>query len=485
MKRIILYCLLLIVTTQTHYLLGQGVESKHPNVILFIADDVGWNDLGCYGNQQVSSPNIDRLAEKGLRFTNFYLTASSCSPSRCSIISGRYPHNTGAAELHTALPQSIITFPALLKEAGYYVAHAGKWHLGENARRGFNVIHDKREQNGDGGELLRLTTLKNRPKGQPFFMWFASYDSHRPWGPNNFTGTNNPGDIRPPVFMANSPVTRLDLSRYYDEISRFDFYIGRVIEELKREGEAENTIIVIISDNGSPFPRAKTRTYDSGMKTFFIVTSQNAGYVKKGVSTSLVSAIDIAPTILDLAGISPASNFQGRTFKDLLKDPSMPFRNYVFSEHNWHDYEACERMVRTKDYLYNLNYRNQLSNPGPADVTSSPSFDNLRNLRAQGKLNQWQEDIFKVPRLSEELFDCRTDSLQLYNVATQKKFTEVRTRLNHILNQWSKETNDSIPDSLTGDWFDRDNGEPLKGKKLRGTMPGGKNALTTTNGGPF
>src|SRR5690606_16278172 len=121
-------------------------------IILFIADDVGWNDFGCYGNKDVSTPNIDRIAKAGLRFDNAYLTTSSCSPSRCSIISGRYPHNTGAVELHTPLPEEISIFPEVLQLAGYFTGHAGKWHTGNATRRGFDVIYDERKLNGPGGE---------------------------------------------------------------------------------------------------------------------------------------------------------------------------------------------------------------------------------------------------------------------------------------------------------------------------------------------
>src|SRR5690606_15279874 len=133
------------------------------------------------GNRQVKTPIIDRIAKEGLRLTNAFLTTSSCSPSRCSVISGRYPHNTGAAELHTPLPPEISIFPELLKNAGYYTAPAGKWHMGEYAKRGFNVVYDKLKDNGDGGEEMWVKTLQQRPKQKPFFLWLASYDAHRPW----------------------------------------------------------------------------------------------------------------------------------------------------------------------------------------------------------------------------------------------------------------------------------------------------------------
>ena len=123
---------------------------NQPNIILFIADDVSWDDLGCYGNRDVKTPNIDRLASQGIRFDNFFLTASSCSPSRNSIITGRYPHNTGACELHTEPPLEMVSFPEILKQNGYYSAHSGKFHMGKYAMRGFDVSTQGKEV-GDGG----------------------------------------------------------------------------------------------------------------------------------------------------------------------------------------------------------------------------------------------------------------------------------------------------------------------------------------------
>ncbi len=465
-------------------LLAQNKENA-PNIILFIGDDVGWNDLGCYGNKAVVTPNIDRIAQDGIRFTNAYLTASSCSPSRTSIISGRYPHNTGSAELHTPLPAEVAIFPELMKKAGYYTAQAGKWHMGDAAKRGFDTIHDNGKENGDGGEEMWLSTLRERPRERPFFMWFAAIDAHRPWGTNDFSGKNDPNAITPPPFLAQSDTTRQDLAWYYDEITRFDDYIGQVEVELKAQGVLDNTLIMIMSDNGRPFPRSKTRVYDSGMKTPFIV-KWNDGLPRKGVvSSSLISVIDIAPTLLELSGVEILPGFQGKSFARVLKNPESEFRNYVFSEHNWHDYEALERMARTKEYLYVLNLRPNLSNPGPADSNSSPSFQDLKAIRDAGQLTAAQADVFMVPRPAEELYDCTKDPLQLVNIASLPEYQKKLKNLRQVLRQWQEETADTAPDALTNDWFDRETGESLAGEKIRGEMPGGKKAIQTQAKGPF
>lgn len=466
-------------------LLAQNIISKSPNIVLIIGDDIGIEDIGCYGNTQVTTPNLDRIFKEGLRFTNAYVTTSSCSPSRCSIISGRYPHNTGASELHTFLPAKITTFPELLKAAGYYTAQAGKWHMGDSAKKGFDVIHDKRKENGDGGEEMWLTILKERPKEKPFFMWLASYDAHRPWGPNRFSGKNSSSKIIPPLYLANTGKTRDDLARHFDETTRFDHYIGLVESELKTQGVLDNTIIIILSDNGIPFPRSKTRLYNSGTQTPFLVKWDNANLKKGATCESLISSIDIAPTLLDLARLEIPSSFQGKSLVKLLQKPSIDFRKYVFTEHNWHDYEAFERMVRTKDFLYVLNLRPSLTNPGPADVTSSPSFQDLKDIRDSGKLTAAQADIFITPRPREELYDCRNDPMQLVNVASLPEYSNQLQELRKVMKQWQEETDDFCPDNLTKDWYDRENGTRKQSKQIRGEMPGAEKAISSMGKGPF
>lgn len=484
-KRLLLPLLFISAGWLQTNLVAQNTINKSPNIVLIIGDDIGVEDIGCYGNKQVQTPNMDRIAKEGLRFTNAYVTTSSCSPSRCSIISGRYAHNTGASELHTFLPAEISTFPDLLKTAGYYTAQAGKWHMGDFAKKGFDVVHDKKKENGDGGEGMWLTILKERPKEKPFFMWLASFDAHRPWGPNDFSGKNESSKIIPPPYFVNTAKTRDDLAKHFDETTRFDYYIGLVESELKKQGVLDNTIIIILSDNGIPFPRSKTRLYNSGTQTPFLVKWKGANLKKGATCESLISTIDIAPTLLELAHIDINPSFQGKSFVKLLEDPSLDFRNYVFTEHNWHDYEAFERMVRTKNFLYVLNLRPGLSNPGPADVTSSISFQELKDIRDSGQLTAAQADIFIIPRPMEELYDCRNDPMQLVNVASLPLYKSQLEEFREIMKQWQEETNDYCPVNLTKDLYDRENGTRLQPKQIRGEMPGGEKAIRSIGKGPF
>ena len=457
-------------------------QSDKPNIIIFIADDVSWNDLGCYGNKDVKTPHIDALADHGIKFTNTYLTASSCSPSRNSIFTGRYPHNTGAAELHTQPPDWMVSFPEILHENGYYTAFSGKFHSHDFIRPAFDFLSITQEKIGNSGSDDWVNVLQNRPKGQPFFMWFASLDAHRAWGPNQFSGTHHPDSITPPYYLAQGTKTRIDLAQYYDEVYRFDYRIGEVIEVLKSQEALENTIIIVMSDNGRPFPHSKTRVNDRGMKTPFIFNWPEK-LQKKGLTCSgLVSVIDIAPTLLSIAGCEIPPSFQGYSFEHLIENPDKTFRNYVFAEHNWHDFEAHERMVRTGDYMYILNSRPNLPNLGPADAIESPAFHELDSLRNAGMLSAIQSDIFIIPRPVEELYHYPDDSLQVVNIASHLDHQQELIKLRAILKQWMLDTGDDIPDDLTKSWFYYEPGyQKTKDFEIRGTMPGNSHDATKIN----
>jgi len=243
---------------------GVALSAERPNMVFFIADDVSQEDFGCYGHPTIKTPNVDALAASGMRFDNAYLTTSSCSPSRCSIITGRYPHNTGAPELHVVLPDGQIRFPELLREAGYYTVLSGKNHMFGNKDRAFDQIT---KGGGPGREEDWVGHVQNRPKDKPFFFWFASSDAHRDWKKSEHAPVYSNDEVLVPPYMVDTEITREDLASYYHEVSRFDHFIGLVKDELERQGVLDNTLIVVAADNGRPFPRCKSRLYDSGIKT--------------------------------------------------------------------------------------------------------------------------------------------------------------------------------------------------------------------------
>lgn len=451
-------------------LFAQPNAAKQPNIVLIIADDIGWGDIGCYGNKDVKTPNIDALGSSGKVFKNMYLTTSSCSPSRSSIITGRYPHNTGAPELHDPLPAKQIMFPELLRKAGYYTVLSGKNHMGPAVKKAFDVISLGK---GPGAEEDWVSILQNRPENKPFFMWFASHDAHRDWQFDEQGTVHDPERLSVPPMLYDGPETRKDLAAYYHEVSRLDHYVGKVVEELKRQGVLENTYIIFMSDNGSPFPRNKVRLYDSGIKCPFIVAGPAIGAAP---TEALFSAIDIAPTLLDIAGTHTTDKrLQGKSFFGVLQGREQTIRDFAFAEHNWHVFQGYERMVRYKDWVYIRNGFPERQNLAGESSKQFPAGKELWNAHEQGLTNAAQEDVFLKPRKAEELYKVSEDPFQFTNVVDVRSNRQMLAYLRKTLDAWIAETGDSKPEHPTPDRDDVE-GKKLPGAWKKGEKPGELNS---------
>ncbi|MGY0623277.1 MAG: sulfatase family protein, partial [Paraglaciecola chathamensis] len=333
-------------------LVPNAFAEQRPNIILIVADDLNWDDLGAYGNTGVKTPNLDKLAKSGMRFDSAFLTASSCSPSRASMITGRYPHNTDAEQLHWPLPKEQLTVSQALRDAGYWTAAAGKWHLGEDTKQRFDEVRESKYGIDEpSGSAQWVPLLEMRPKEKPFFLWLASWDSHRPFYQEEYPHSHSQEDVRLPPYYPATELYMNDFAAYYDEISRLDEHVGKVVSTLERQGVKGNTLIIFVADNGRPFARDKTTLYDSGVKTPFIAHWPD-GIAKGSISDSIISSIDLAPTFTALAKADTPTSFEGRSLVSLFNNPSAPFRDYAVSERNWHDFEDHGRSVRTKRYRY-------------------------------------------------------------------------------------------------------------------------------------
>jgi N-sulfoglucosamine sulfohydrolase len=455
-----------------------AAEQARPNIVVMIGDDLGWEDSGPYGNRAVRTPNIDRLAKEGMRFDRAILTCSSCSPSRASIMTGRYPHNTDAEQLHWSLPRSQITFVEKLKAAGYWTAAAGKWHLGPHVKDRFDVVAEagtagfqlsgrKSKMIDDGDEsgcANWLPALKSRPKDKPFFLWLAALDPHRDYKPNAIANPHKPEHVIVPPYFPDTPEVRRDLALYYDEIARLDENIGKMLNELDAQGVTSNTLVIFMADNGRAFPRCKTTVYDSGIKTPFIV--RWPARVKAGATCgSLISSIDIAPTLLELAGVERLRTFQGHSFAKVFTNPTAKIREHAFAEHNWHDYDAHKRAVRTERFKYIRNFDANLPNTPPADAVRSPTFQAMRKLRDAGKLSPQQMACFVKPKPEEELYDVESDPHELRNLAGESQHAPTLQALRDELAKWQKETSDPASGLRNADEFDRETGEPLPNRQ--------------------
>ena len=459
-----------------------AISADQPNIVLIIADDMNWNDCGAYGNANIRTPNIDQLARDGMRFETAYLTASSCSPSRSSMITGLYPHNTDAEQLHWPLPENRMLFTETLRKAGYWTAAAGKWHLGKAVRDRFDLIKEadirgfQLPSGAKGTEKMIaaakiasgcedwIDVLQSRPKNKPFFLWLAALDPHRDYKEGIIRTPHQAKDTIVPPYLPDIAKTRHDLALYYDEISRLDEYVGKVVAELEKQKVAENTVVIFITDNGRPFPRDKTTMYDGGIRTPLIV-KWPAKIKSRSVCKSLVSTIDFAPTFAELSGAEIPKVFEGKSFASLLTDPSKQIREFAFAEDHWHDYEDHGRAVCSKRFKYIRNDYVDLPNTPPADAGRSETFQEMLKLREQKKLTANQMACFNVPRAKEEFYDLENDPHELNNLANNPKFAKQLQRHRDALAEWTKRTNDSIPVHRTEDEFHRETGRTLPARK--------------------
>lgn len=434
---------------------GHTRADQRPNIIIFIADDQGYGDLGCYGNQAIKTPHVDQLAREGMRLDLAFLTISSCSPSRASILTGRYPHNTNAEDLHQPLPDEQRTMAQYLRQAGYYCASIGKWHLGNQQRKHWDqVVECAAAVTAENAvEVLRAV-----PEGRPFFLWIASKDPHRPYQLNSIAQPHQPADVRVPPYLPDHPKIRKELALYYDEVSRFDECVGFVRAELERSDQLDQTLIVYLSDNGMPFPRAKTTLYDSGLRTPFVVRWP-AKVPVGSVQRNLFSVVDLAPTLLAIVGIEQ-DTMQGHDASAMWFDLRVAGRDAVYAEANWHDFEKFTRCVRTADWKLIRNYYWDVPLWNSVDSINSITWTGLLEMKRAGKLTPAQNFLFQEPRPFEELYDLRADPHELKNIVHERAVASQLAELRTKLDNWRVNTADHMPDRRRLDGWTRD-GNPL------------------------
>lgn len=405
-----------------------------PNVVLIVADDLGWLDPSSYGNPNLQTPHIDRLAEEGLRFTGAFVTASSCSPSRASIVTGQYPHTNGVtalAHLHLRATLSPFhdTLADLLSAAGYRTGLAGKWHISPFLPTGW-YGYDERM----GGvvdmwihEPDAILDFIRRSRGHRFYLEINFMDTHRDYAGNFDFDPDFPVDpdgLRIPEYMQlpDWPEIRLELAKFYSKAMKMDAMIGAVLATLDELDLAENTLVLFLSDNGPPFPGNKMTLYDRGIATPMIVrwpARLPAGRVRH----ALVSTIDVLPTILEASGRQVPDWVQGRSFLPLLAAGAADrHRDAVFAEMTHHVEYIPTRAVRTERWKYIRNY---------SDIAIG--LDQLHHMEWAHRLCGRPDQPWKRPRVPEELYDLLVDPNEQRNLigdpAGQAILEEMRRRL--------------------------------------------------------
>jgi arylsulfatase A-like enzyme len=439
---------------------GQTPVRQRPNIVLAIADDWSFPHARVYGDSTVSTPTFDRIAREGVRFTHAFTAAPSCTPSRAALLTGQVIHRLEeGANLHGFLPKRFAVYPDLLEQTGYVVGYTGKgWGPGRFEPGG-------RGRNPAGPHFKNFDDfIQQRPTGRPFLFWFGSNDPHRPYeaGAGVRAGMKVES-VQVPPFLPDTPEVRSDLLDYYFEVQRFDRDVGRIIATLERLGELENTLIIVTSDNGMPFPRGKATVYDAGARMPLAI--RWPGTVRAGsVVEELVSHTDLAPTVLEAAGLTLPAAMTGRSVLGLLRGESQAGRDRVFIERERHAHvrrgnlSYPVRAIRTKDYLYIRNFRPDrwpagdpqlVFSVGPfGDIDGGPTKSLLIDRQDDPMISQYFR-LATAKRPAEELYDLRNDPHQLENVAGRPAHAEAQRRLRQQLDAWLRETGD--PRAMTDD----------------------------------
>lgn len=454
--------------------INKGSESA-PNILLVLADDQSWLHTGITGNNSVRTPAFDRIAREGVLFNNAFASSPSCTASRTAILSGQdFWRTREAGILMGAVPRDLKLFTHILDENGYFVGYTGKgwapgnWRfLGLEKNPLINEYNSRLEEEIAFGIDGRNYTanfsdfLRNRPGDAPFFFWFGSTEPHREYqyGVGEKEANLNPGDIDVPPFWPDDEIIRQDMLDYYYEIMWHDSHLAGMIYELEQAGELDNTIIIVTSDNGMPFPRAKVNLYDWGTHMPLAIRWGKNIKIDRKVD-DLVSLTDLAPTILEAAGLDIPSEMTGRSLMPILMSEKEnivdPSRDRAFTGLERHTYCRPEgatypsRAIRTHDFLYIRNFEPQRWPTGGPDFISS-------NKTIHGDVDACPTKAFIVEhrdvlplyyalnfgkRPAEELYDVQNDPGQVKNLARDPEYQDIRLELSGKLTEYLTETED-------------------------------------------
>jgi arylsulfatase A-like enzyme len=411
--------------------LGEGGGARPPNLVVILADDLGYGDLGAYGGRSIRTPNLDRLAREGVRFDNCFVSSPQCSPNRSSIFTGCTPHTTATSRLHTPLPDWEPSFLEPLKAKGYFTGAFRKVHQG--------TAFDKRWHFYGTANQPFSEFFERRPKDHPFFLHVGFVDPHRPYAPGAFTPPHDPAKVRLPRFLPDTPAVRQDLAHYHDEIARMDAECGVLLDLLRKHGAAENTLVVFTGDNGMPFPRAKGSCYDPGIRVPLLARWPRR--LTPGVRSDLIAHVDLPVAWLAAAGIAKPPKMQGR---DFLAPNHQP-RTEVFSERNWHDNFDPIRAVRTDRHKLIFNAAPHFPYRPAWDLGDSPSWRSYLEEGRRGKLSAGQRQLLAPTRPVLELYDLQEDPDEFHNLAASPAHAAIREDLERRLSQWMHATLDFLP----------------------------------------
>lgn len=475
-----------IITFSAICFLGSATlqAADRPNILFCISDDQSFAHTGVNGDPVVKTPAFDRIAREGLRFTRAFCDAPTCGPSRSAILTGQHIWRLEeAGNIHSTLPAKFATYTQQLAQAGYSVGYTGKgWSPGRLGPGGRSTNPAGRQFNQRNCKppfkAIRATDyaanfknfLAEVPNDQPFCFWLGTSEPHRGFqqGAGKLTGKDPAKAIVPPIFPDNE-IVRGDILDYLVEIEYFDTMVARAIALIESRGELDNTIVVITSDHGMPFPRAKASLYDAGSHVPLAIRWPT-GIKDAGRDVgSLVNLSDLAPTFLQAAGLERPQMMTAHSLLGIFQNANSQNRDAAFIAMERHD--GCRkggkgypcRAIRTRDYLYIYNFepsRWPSGSPDPkvcarsipfGEIDSSPTKTFMMQNRNQHGVARLAELAFGM-RPAEELYDLRNDPHQMTNVAGSISLAKTQASLRKQLFDHLQKTQDPRIVGGTIDW---------------------------------
>lgn len=423
-----------------------------PNILWITCEDMSFQ-LGCYGNKAVRTPNLDRLAAEGVRYTHAFATAGVCAPSRSAIITGMYQQSIGTQNMRTLaasaaapdaypagfkgysaiIPAYIKCFPEYLRGAGYYCTNNAKEDYQFEAPP---TVWD---------ESSNKAHWRNRPdKTQPFFAVFNFTVTHESqvWMRAKEPLLVKPEEVTLPPYYPDVPEVRLDMARHLSNAMVMDEQAGKILDQLREDGLDQNTIVFFFSDHGDGLPFVKREIYDRGLRVPFIVKNPFESKNTGGVDDRFISFVDLAPTILSLTEVPLPAHLQGQAF--LGKYKVVAPRRYTFAARDRMDSEYDRvRTVRDSRYRYVRNYMPE--KPYYQNIRyrlQQPSMRAILALKEEGKLNEKQSLWFRSTKPKEELYDCQKDPNEFVNLAEKPEYQSKLKELRKVYEEWIQKVGD-------------------------------------------
>lgn len=422
---------------------GTATAAPRPNIVIIIGDDLTWRDIGAYGSREVHTPNLDRLAGEGLRFTHAFQAAPMCSPTRSNLYTGLYPVRNGAYPNHAFVREGVRSIFHYLGDLGYRVALTGKQHVAPRSAFPYEYLGN---DGGEGPNFERTEAFLRQAREQPFLLVVASNQPHSPWNRGKRDQYDPTRITLPPPFV-DTPDTRAMLARYYAEITYLDDEVGRVLRMLDENDLAENTLVLFTSEHGSSFPGAKWTLYDRGIRTALI--ARWPGRLRPGSTTdAMVEYSDVVPTLVEIAGGKPAPGLDGRSFLPVMLGERDTHKEHVYGIQTTRGIFFGSgsygiRSVRSRRFKYIRNLT--------PDSTFRNAVTHGRNENAFWK--SWVAKAGSDPdaaekvrryqhRPAEELYDVLADPEERDNLADDPRYRAEKDTLRGLLEKWMREQGD-------------------------------------------